>query len=210
MAQERKVYALFPTAVLRVPRALDAALVEQLKARFGPLARQRNSRSERLAHSPPAHAGTEPLLAALERVVQPHVVELGALLLGERLTWIIKEAWLNVLEPGGQQSLHNHANSIVSGVVYLSASHPSANTVFVKAPGGQQFVLDNMNDRAQIGPYNSDRWISPDAAVGDMLLFPSYLLHEVPVNRGAERSTLAFNAVPTRLDSWGYTLSLGR
>jgi hypothetical protein len=43
-----------------------------------------------------------------------------------------------------------------------------------------------------------------------MLLFPSYLLHEVPINRGGRHVSLAFNAIPNRLDSWGYTLTLSR
>jgi hypothetical protein len=37
-----------------------------------------------------------------------------------------------------------------------------------------------------------------------VLLFPSFLLHEVPVNQGERRLTLAFNAIPQRLDAWGY------
>ena len=41
-----------------------------------------------------------------------------------------------------------------------------------------------------------------------MILFPSYLLHEVPRNQGDQRITLAFNAIPDRLDSWGYTIGL--
>jgi hypothetical protein len=42
---------------------------------------------------------------------------------------------------------------------------------------------------------------------GDLILFPSYLLHEVPLNHGGERVTLAFNAIPHRLDAWGYGVS---
>ena len=41
-----------------------------------------------------------------------------------------------------------------------------------------------------------------------MVLFPSYLLHEVPRNQGAQRITMAFNAIPDRLDSWGYSIGL--
>ena len=129
---------------------------------------------------------------------------------GENLSWSIKEIWGNVLEQGGRQTLHNHANSFVSGILYLTPSHPSANTVFVKSPGGQDFVLNNTNARAELGPYNAGKWVSPDPSPGDMILFPSYLLHEVPTNQGGRRISMAFNAIPNRLDSWGYTLSLTR
>ena len=34
------------------------------------------------------------------------------------------------------------------------------------------------------GPYNADKWISPAPSPGDLVLFPSYLLHAVPPNEG--------------------------
>lgn len=41
---------------------------------------------------------------------------------------------------------------------------------------------------------------------GDLILFASYLLHAVPRNEGPQRISIAFNAIPERLDSWGYTI----
>jgi len=38
------------------------------------------------------------------------------------------------------------------------------------------------------------------------VLFPSFLMHAVPPNEGDRRITMAFNAIPTRLDSWGYAI----
>jgi hypothetical protein len=32
-------------------------------------------------------------------------------------------------------------------------------------------------------------------------------MHAVPTNPGPRRITLALNAIPTRLDSWGYAIS---
>jgi hypothetical protein len=43
-----------------------------------------------------------------------------------------------------------------------------------------------------------------ELAPGDLVLFPSYLLHAVPPNQGERRITLSFNAIPGALDSWGY------
>jgi len=31
----------------------------------------------------------------------------------------------------------------------------------------------------------------------------------VPPNAGEQRITVAFNAIPTRLDSWGYRIAFG-
>ena len=55
--------------------------------------------------------------------------------------------------------------------------------------------------------FNADKWISPAPNPGDVVLFPSYLMHAVPINPGERRISLAFNAIPTHLDSWGYRVS---
>ena len=55
----------------------------------------------------------------------------GVHLFGERLPWGLKEMWVNVLDRGGRQAMHNHANSFISGVVYLTPTHPGSQTVFI-------------------------------------------------------------------------------
>ena len=212
-AVSSETFALFPTPVQRISGLFSRALVAELSQRFAPNARQRNTQSDQLAHTEliaPDLPDTDTQLRHLCNAIDPHLQQFGELLLGERLRWTIKELWVNVLETGGRQSLHNHANSFVSGVVYLSDSHSSANTLFSKSPSSTDFVFNNQNARAALGPYNAGKWSAPAAAAGDMLLFPSYLLHEVPTNQGDRRISLAFNAIPDRLDSWGYTLTLGR
>ena len=55
--------------------------------------------------------------------------------------------WVNVLDTGGRQAMHNHANSFVSGVVYLTPTHPGSQTVFMKSPGGTDFMFKNDHAR---------------------------------------------------------------
>lgn len=140
----------------------DEQLAARLASELLPHAQTANSGSRKLAHSAPLAAEGHPLLSELARVLLPHVTAFGALLLGEELGWQLKEMWLNVLETGGRQGLHNHANSFVSGIVYLTRSDPRSNTVFVRAPGGSDFVFHNMNARVKLGAYNADKWIAPD------------------------------------------------
>jgi uncharacterized protein (TIGR02466 family) len=128
---------------------------------------------------------------------------------GERLGWSLKEMWVNVLDTGGRQAMHNHANSFISGVVYLTPTHPASQTVFMKSPGGTDFAFRNDHAGTSAGEYSADKWVSPAPAPGDMVLFPSYLMHAVPPNPGERRVSLAFNAIPTRLDSWGYRVTFG-
>jgi uncharacterized protein (TIGR02466 family) len=142
-------------------------------------------------------------------LITPKLAEFGALLFGERLAWSLKEMWVNVLDTGGRQAMHNHANSFASGVVYLTATHPAAQTVFMKSPGGTDFIFKNDHAAMTPGPYNADKWVSPAPEPGDLVLFPSYLMHAVPPNPGERRITLSFNAIPARLDSWGYAIQFG-
>jgi uncharacterized protein (TIGR02466 family) len=202
-----EVTGLFPTPFMRVPRALDGALVRALVSHFSRQAERENNSSAQLSHTAMLRPGDSPLLADVAGAVTPHIADIGALLFGQTLGWSIKEMWVNVLGTGGRQAMHNHANSFVSGVVYLTPTHPDSRTVFMKAPGGSDFAFRNDHAGSVTGPYNADKWISPQPEPGDLVLFPSYLMHAVPPNAGEQRITLAFNAIPTRLDSWGYTLS---
>ncbi len=201
-----EVIGLFPTPLMRVPGALDRRLVAGLVAHFSARATTANNASANLSHTKMLQPGDSPLLVEVAAQVTPKLIDFGALMLGERLGWSVKEMWVNLLETGGRQAMHNHANSFISGVLYLTATHPDARTVFMKSPGGTDFTFKNDHAGVTSGPYNADRWISPAPEPGDMVLFPSYLMHAVPPNPGERRITLAFNAIPTRLDSWGYTI----
>lgn len=205
-----QVIGLFPTPLLRVERLLPPALVDALVEQFGGDASRANAQSAQLAHTKILSPAESPHLQQAAQLVGPHLVALGELMFGEQLPWAIKELWINVLQTGGHQALHNHANSFASGVIYLTPSHASASTVFVKALGGSSFVFNNTHGQTGQGPFCAERWITPSVAPGDLILFPSYLLHEVPRNQGDTRITLAFNALPQRLNSWGYSIGFTR
>lgn len=205
MAQD-EVIGLFPTPFLRAQGVLPRPLVNGLVAHFGAMASRANNSSGALSHTSMLKPSDSPLLVDVAQLVTPKLVEFGALMFGERLGWSIKEMWVNLLQPGGHQAMHNHANSFISGVLYLTETHAQSRTVFMKSPGGTDFLF--RNDHAGMTPsaFSGDKWISPEPAVGDMVLFPSYLMHAVPPNQGALRISMAFNAIPTRLDSWGYAV----
>ena len=76
----------------------------------------------------------------------------------------------------------------------------------MKSPGGTDFLFKNDHKGMTPNEYCSEQWISPAPDPGDMVLFPSYLMHAVPPNQGERRITLSFNAIPAQLDSWGYVV----
>ena len=201
-----EVIGLFPTPFMRAPATLPHELVNGLVEHFSTLAVRDNNSSANLSHTEMLRPGDSPLLVEAAALITPKLTEFGALLFGERMGWSVKEMWVNVLETGGHQAMHNHANSFISAVVYLTPTHASSRTVFMKSPGGTDFAFKNDHAGVATGQFNAEKWISPAPEPGDLVLFPSYLMHAVPPNAGERRITLALNAIPTRLDSWGYSV----
>lgn len=204
-----EIFGLFPVPFLRAPGTLPRPLVDKLVDHFAQLATESNKSSPNLSHTETLRPGDSPLFVEAANLIQPKLVDFGALMFGERIGWALKEMWVNVLDTGGRQAMHNHANSFASGVVYLTPTHPGSQTVFMKSPGGTDFHFRNDHARVTHNEFTADKWISPAPQPGDLVLFPSYLMHAVPPNQGARRVTLAFNAIPARLDSWGYVVKFG-
>src|SRR6478609_1828120 len=188
-----QVFGLFPTPFMRAQGALGRPLVSQLVEHFTAHATRDNSSSANLSHTAMLQPSDSPLLIDAASSISPKLVEFGVHLFGERLPWLLKEMWVNVLDTGGRQAMHNHANSFISGVVYLTPTHPDARTVFMRHPGGTDFSFKNEHAGVTMNAYNADKWISMQPEPGDVVFFPSYLMHAVPQNPGARRITMAFN-----------------
>lgn len=204
-----EVYRLFPTPFMRARGVLGKSLLAGLVEHFTAHATRDNTSSPNLVHTAMLKPGDSPLLGDAAGLIVPKLVDFGVHLFGERLPWALKEMWVNVLDRGGRQAMHNHANSFISGVVYLTATHASSQTVFMKSPGGTDFLFKNDHKGMTPNEFCADKWVSPAPDPGDMLLFPSYLLHAVPPNQGERRITLSFNAIPAQLNSWDYLIRFG-
>lgn len=204
-----EVFGLFPIPFMRARGTLPPPLVQGLVEHFTARALRDNSSSQNLSHTEMLKPSDSPLLGEAAALIQPKLVEFGRHLFGERLGWGLKEMWVNVLDAGGRQAMHNHANSFISGVVYLTPTHPGSQTVFMKSPGGHDFMFKNDHKGTTPNEFSADKWVSPAPEPGDMVLFPSYLMHAVPPNQGERRITLSFNSIPAQLDSWGYVIRFG-
>lgn len=204
---ESSLKALFPTPFLHVVEAIDRQLVMGLMAHARRGKKESNRHTELLSHTEVADPQSQGIYRELAEAVQPSMRSFGTALFGEDLEWKIKEMWTNVLKKGGHQALHSHANSFISGVVYLTKSHPGSNTVFYRGLGGRDFTFSNDHKDAEPNQFNAQKWALQEVEPGDMVLFPSYIYHEVPTNQGDRRVSVAFNAVPARLKSHDYELS---
>ena len=202
-----QIEPLFPIPLLRSPQLLGQALNEAAVAAIRNARIESNLRSDQLFHTEVADPRDNKLFQEIAELVGPKLVDFGVLLFGEKLRWTVKEMWTNMLEKGGNQTLHSHANSFVSGIIYLTPSHPACRTVFMRPLGGSDFSFCHHTRSAAMGPFNAGKYVLPEAEPGDLVLFPSYLYHEVPRNQGEQRITVSFNAIPDSLDCWGYRIN---
>ncbi|HXL29323.1 MAG TPA: putative 2OG-Fe(II) oxygenase [Bradyrhizobium sp.] len=202
-----QIEPLFPIPLLRSPRLLGPDLNAAAVAAIRGARIESNLRSDQLFHTEVADPRDNKLFREIADLVVPKLVDFGVLLFGEKLRWTVKEMWTNMLEKGGSQTLHSHANSFVSGIIYLTPSHPACRTVFMRPLGGSDFSFRHHTRSAAMGPFNAGKYVLPEAELGDLVLFPSYLYHEVPRNQGEQRITVSFNAIPDSLDCWGYRIN---
>lgn len=205
-AIEDQIELLFPIPLMRSPNLLSQELMEAAVAAIRADKIETNLRSEQLFHTTISNPLDSNLFREIAMAATPKLVDFGYMLFGERLTWTVKEMWTNMLERGGSQAMHSHANSFISGIIYLTPSHPGSRTVFIRPPGGFEYSFRHHTKQAAMGPFNAGKYMLPAAEPGDLVLFPSYLYHEVPRNQGEQRITIAFNAIPDRLDCWGYEI----
>lgn len=107
----------------------------------------------------------------------------------------IYETWLNYYEgPGHFQEEHDHLPGFYSGIHYIKFNPEiHSQTQFVN-PLHQLFTF--MNGDEQFGEQDdcTKQFWAPDAKEGEVIIFPSFLRHSVPVSNNPDvRITLAFN-----------------
>ena len=132
-----------------------------------------------------------PTFAALAQKLQPHVQafarKLEFDLAGRQLA--MTDCWFNMMAHGVTHGLHLHPLATISGTYYLQTPR--------HAPGLK--VEDPRLDRYMAAPprkrsARQQPWVSLPVAAGTVVLFESWLRHEVPANRAAaERISISFN-----------------
>ena len=107
--------------------------------------------------------------------------------------------WMNVNPTGGFNAPHTHPGAHWSGVYYVSQPE------IEKGDSGMIEFLDPRSDLPNwrlldAPPFRIKRKIRPKP--GDLILFPSYLMHWVyPNEANGERVTVAFNATFSKIKS---------
>lgn len=134
-----------------------------------------------------------PVFAALVRALDGHVAafaeDLAFDLKGRRLK--LDSLWLNILPQGGVHTGHLHPHSVVSGTTYVAMPEGTSAIRFedprlpmmMAAPTRKPDARRKLKSFVQVAP-----------EVGDVLLWESWLRHEVPMNMAEEeRVSVSFN-----------------
>ena len=136
-----------------------------------------------------------PTFAELCERLQPHLAAFAAAVDFELrgLKPQIDSIWINVLEHGGTHTGHIHTNSIISGTVYVEVPEGASAIRFEDPRLAMMMAAPPRNARA--APHNR-HFVYVQPSPGTVLLWESWLRHEVPVNMaGADRISVSFNAV---------------
>lgn len=110
------------------------------------------------------------------------------------------QSWLSYKYPGQHHTMHTHPNSLISGVFYFGKEVEKIPAIrFHKMITGVNvsYISPRYKKHKGNSKYAAE-YVSVDFKPGLLLLFPSHVLHSVPLNKSEEvRCSLAFNSVPT-------------
>lgn len=104
----------------------------------------------------------------------------------------IYESWMNILSKNGSVGMHRHYLSVVSGAYYPYVDEGSAPIVFMSSIEGFRMMDGGTETETANSPYAGNIRRIP-AKTGQLILFPSWVQHYVPVNKTDLRITLSFN-----------------
>jgi uncharacterized protein (TIGR02466 family) len=134
-----------------------------------------------------------PSFAKLERVIDVHVArfarELQFDLAARPLA--MTDCWVNIMGPGAAHGSHLHPLATLSGTYYVSVPRGAPGLKF-EDPRLARFMA--APPRLRRAPREQQPWVIVPARAGALLLFESWLRHEVPAQLGAgERISVSFN-----------------
>jgi uncharacterized protein (TIGR02466 family) len=134
-----------------------------------------------------------PAFKKLVKLIDKHVAayarELDLDLGGKKLT--CDSLWINVLPPGGVHTSHIHPLSVVSGTFYVAVPE-GASALKVEDP--RHVMMMAAPPRKKSAKPDNKPFIYLKPQPGTLLLWESFLRHEVPLNEAEEdRISVSFN-----------------
>lgn len=134
-----------------------------------------------------------PIFADLVAVLDKHVAafagDLEFDLDGKALK--LEDIWINILPEGGMHASHIHPHSVISGTTYV-AMPEGASALKLEDPRSAMMMAAPTRVKGARRELKPFIYVAPQ--VGDVLLWESWLRHEVPMNMAeGERISVSFN-----------------
>ena len=134
-----------------------------------------------------------PVIARLVKIIDKHAAEFA-----KELHWDIRggkpicdSLWINVMPEGGSHTSHIHTNSVISGTYYVAVPDGSGPIVFEDPRHSQMMAAP---PRRPDAPEAARAFVYLSPQPGTVLIWESWLRHEVPANRAkADRISISFN-----------------
>jgi uncharacterized protein (TIGR02466 family) len=134
-----------------------------------------------------------PEFGDLKRIIERHVnafADATAFDLGRRKLKL-DNIWINILAPGGVHTSHIHPHSVVSGTFYAAVPEGASAIQFEDPRLGFMMAAPPRREDAGI---DSRAFVSFAPEPGTIMLWESWLRHEVPMNQAAQdRISVSFN-----------------
>ncbi len=106
-------------------------------------------------------------------------------------TLALEDIWINILPQGGIHTSHLHPHSVISGTTYVAMPEGASALKLEDPRSGRMMAAPprRKDAREELQPFI---YVKPE--VGDVLLWESWLRHEVPMNMAEdERISVSFN-----------------
>lgn len=134
-----------------------------------------------------------PIFADLVKLLDKHVEEFAKDLQfdldGKELK--LDCIWINILPEGGIHTSHIHPHSVISGTTYVSITE-GVNSIKYEDP--RHNMMMNTPNRIKDAREEMKNFVYVQPKIGDVLLWESWLRHEVPMNVAEEeRISISFN-----------------
>ncbi len=134
-----------------------------------------------------------PTFAHLEKLLDAHVARFARTLefdlRGRKL--VMTDCWVNLMPPGVAHGSHLHPLSTISGTYYVATPAGSPGLKFEDPRLERMMAAPPRRARAS---RTAQGWITMPAAAGGLLLFESWLRHEVAANTArTQRISISFN-----------------
>jgi uncharacterized protein (TIGR02466 family) len=194
-----KILELFPTpvAAIKLPEELGTIVNWFYQQEMlGEESVQANDYGERSKNS---YILNEQPCTNLKNFILDKIKEYGNKLGYDYEEYKLTQSWLSYKYPNQHHTMHSHPNSLISGVLYFGESNEKTPAIKFHKPilGVNVSYLSPKRVRNKEFQKFSQGSFQVDFEPGLLLLFPSYLLHSVPINTtNSIRCSLAFNCVP--------------